>query len=204
MGILHKTFQSTPGEHEGFTAVELLIAMAVFSFVLTLSTIGFIQINQMYQHGVAAQKVQDATRHIKEDMTRTLRESDYIRVDNTSGTAIVCTDSRRFFVNSEALYKQPFATDEEANGPCLPEGGLSLEHASRLTDEELILLDFTVTPFNALEDDSGYSSAQVKLSVGTAATQDLIEDDRCEPTEAGSHFCAVSEQITTVTTRGAM
>lgn len=194
----------------GFTAVEFLIAMAVFSFVLTLSTIGFIQVSRMYQNGLATQKAQDTTRHVQADISRTLRESDHIRVANSGGSTIVCSSKYRFFTqrNSEGnsvLYKQAISGDANPNGPCVPLNGLnSNNNAFQLTDNELVVLKFNVTPFNELDDGSGYHSVQIVLRVGTAATRDLIgRNDKCDPSEAGSHFCAVSEQVTIVTAREA-
>ncbi len=203
------TLNRLKGNSDGFTAVEFLIAMAVFSFVLTLSTIGFIQISQMYQQGVARQKAQDATRHIQADITRTIHGSDHIQVAGSGGSTIICSGNYRFFTRENAedntvLYKQAINTDANPSGSCLPNGGLSLANASQLVSNELVVLNFDVTPFNAFDDDSGYRSAQIVLRVGTEATQDLIENgESCDPSQAGSHFCAVSEQVTIVTAREA-
>jgi prepilin-type N-terminal cleavage/methylation domain-containing protein len=186
-----------PGD-TGFTAVELLIAMAVFSFVLTLSVIGFIQVSQMYQHGVAMQTVQDEARLSAEDISRTLQEADHIRaVERGSAPDVVCSDGYKYLVRNEALYKQ--IINEES---C--DTRFSAAEASRLTGNEVAVLDFDVTPFNPLEDGSGYFSSQIFLQVGTAATRDLIEEGECEPGEPGSQFCAIANQLDVVTTRGSM
>lgn len=195
-------------DQSGFTAVELLIAMAVFSFVLTLSTLGFIQINQMYQQAIAVQKVQDATRYMQADMTRTLRESDFMRAETTAeGEDIICSDRHRFFVSDETLYKQLIRDDEEnVEGACVPDEGLTFDDAERVSDEEVAVLNFEADAFNPLDDDSGYYSAEVSFRFATANTRDLIDDDdeQCEPGEAGAQFCAVSEQSMVVTTRGSL
>lgn len=203
---VHGKFHTDKYE-DGFTAIELLIAMAVFSFVLTLSTLGFIQINQLYQRGVATRQVQDATRYLQEDITRTLRESDYVRAESVAGDDIVCSDRHRFFLRDEVLYKQPVrASDGNIDGSCLPDDGIVINDSTeQITDDETVVLEFDTSVFNPLDDDSGYYSAQIQIRVGTSATQDIIDDDdRCDPSDPGAHFCAVSEQTTVITTRGAI
>lgn len=200
--------------HSGFTIPELLIAMAVFSFVLTLSTIGFIQIAQMYQRGITTQNVQDTTRYLTEDMVRTLRASDHIRVETLGSTEVICSDDYRYFLGSngednDALYKQAIEQDEEAETTCLPSSGGGLDtggaNTSQMTGNDLVVREFSVNPFNKLQDGSGYYSAEISLGVSTATEGLFNEDtDQCDPSQPGSHFCAVSSQVTTVTTRGAM
>ncbi len=56
-------------DKKGFTLVELLLAMAVFSFVLTLCLAVFIQINRLYYRGISISKSQETARNLVTELT---------------------------------------------------------------------------------------------------------------------------------------
>lgn len=65
----------TAPSQDGFTIVELLLAMAVFSTILVLVTIMLANIGGLFQKGVNLAKVQDAARSITADVTQNLQVS---------------------------------------------------------------------------------------------------------------------------------
>ena len=62
-------------DRRGFTIIELLIAMATFSFILLLTTIVLINIGGLYSKGVNQTKIDDATRYIADEISNKLRYS---------------------------------------------------------------------------------------------------------------------------------
>jgi prepilin-type N-terminal cleavage/methylation domain-containing protein len=60
---------------KGFTIIELLIAMSVFSFVMLIATSGLIRIGQIYYKGIIVSKTQDTSRAIIEEITREVQFS---------------------------------------------------------------------------------------------------------------------------------
>lgn len=56
-------------DKKGFTLVELLLAMAVFSFVLTICLAAFIQINRLYYRGISISKSQETARNLVTELT---------------------------------------------------------------------------------------------------------------------------------------
>jgi prepilin-type N-terminal cleavage/methylation domain-containing protein len=60
----------------GFTLVELLLAMTLFSFVLVFSSAGIVQIYRAYNKGATVKRVQEDARTIIEDVVRELRVRD--------------------------------------------------------------------------------------------------------------------------------
>src|SRR5690554_8236963 len=59
----------------GFTLVELLLATALFSFILLFVTTGFIQINRAYNKGITVKRMHQSAREIIDELSRALLES---------------------------------------------------------------------------------------------------------------------------------
>jgi Tfp pilus assembly protein PilW len=59
----------------GFTIIELLIAMAGFSFVLLLVTVVMINIGSLYSKGINQTRIDDAARSIVDDVSNKLKYS---------------------------------------------------------------------------------------------------------------------------------
>ncbi len=60
-------------DRRGFTLVELLLAMAFFSFILLFATTGFIIVNRSYNKGLTVKLVQDEARSTMERFSREIR-----------------------------------------------------------------------------------------------------------------------------------
>ena len=58
---------------QGFTLVELLLALAVFSFVLVFVTTAFLQLFRTYNRGVTRKEVNQSARALLDDITDKLR-----------------------------------------------------------------------------------------------------------------------------------
>jgi prepilin-type N-terminal cleavage/methylation domain-containing protein len=73
-------------QQSGFTLVELLMALALFSFVLLIITMGFIQVIHTYQAGIASRSTQQTTRFGMDDMARGVRDASTVGIAlNTTG-----------------------------------------------------------------------------------------------------------------------
>ena len=57
----------------GFTLVELLLAMAVFSFMLVIVTSGYIQLMRIYQSGLASRATQQNARGVVDNIEQVMR-----------------------------------------------------------------------------------------------------------------------------------
>ena len=55
-------FEIRKHSQSGFTMVELLLAMAFFSFILVFFSFGFIQVNRTFQKGVTIKRVTETGR----------------------------------------------------------------------------------------------------------------------------------------------
>lgn len=76
---------------EGFSLVELTIAMAVFSFMLLIVSKGFLQVLRVQQAGVASRNTQQNARLIMEQMTREARSAFDVHIQPGIGsTQTIC------------------------------------------------------------------------------------------------------------------
>lgn len=65
--------QYSSTRQKGFTIVELLLALAVFSFVLVFVTTAFLQLFRTYNRGVTRKEVNQNTRLLIDDITNKMR-----------------------------------------------------------------------------------------------------------------------------------
>lgn len=69
----------------GFTFIELLIAMALFAFVLVIISTTIVQLYRIYQSTVGIRNTQQAARLIAEELTRQSRGASSMQVVNGPG-----------------------------------------------------------------------------------------------------------------------
>ncbi|MDX1765796.1 MAG: prepilin-type N-terminal cleavage/methylation domain-containing protein [Candidatus Saccharimonadales bacterium] len=88
--------------NQGFTLIELILALAFFSFVLLFAIAGFVQINRSYNKGITVKRVHESGRLVIEDIARVIRTSqgpvDTSKV-NLVGTRRFCVGGVRFAWN---------------------------------------------------------------------------------------------------------
>jgi prepilin-type N-terminal cleavage/methylation domain-containing protein len=70
---------STPAQTQnGFTMIELLVAMAVFSFMLLIISVGFINVVKVHNAAIAANLTQDSSNSAMQAMVQAVRDSEGI------------------------------------------------------------------------------------------------------------------------------
>lgn len=62
---------------QGFTIVELMISLSILSVILIISTVALVDIGGLYDKGVSASNLQNATRNIMADVTAGIQFSKY-------------------------------------------------------------------------------------------------------------------------------
>ena len=69
--------------NKGFTIVELLIATAVFSFILLVVTTGIIRLGNMYYKGVISSRTQESIRNIVSETSSAIQFAQSSKVLNS-------------------------------------------------------------------------------------------------------------------------
>src|SRR5258705_7656478 len=78
---------------QGFTLVELLMAMAVFSFMLLIVVVGFMNIVHLHNQAIASNMAQDNARTVMDEMVRAVRDSQGVITTTPGPFGTVCLGS---------------------------------------------------------------------------------------------------------------
>ncbi len=83
----------------GFTLIELMLAMALFSTILIISTAGFVGLTKTFNRGVVRKQLSDGIQQATTEITKSLRE-------NGSHVPIICMSSDPSCGPSGSTYNQ--------------------------------------------------------------------------------------------------
>jgi prepilin-type N-terminal cleavage/methylation domain-containing protein len=186
----------------GFTLVELLIAMAVFSFMMMIVTAGFVQVVRIHQSGIASRATQQNARLILDAVSKQIRQS---------GTAIVTAGgtsqlTQLWLTNGSQLeyYVDPSGdlwagTNVGSCGP--PSDPDHLPGWSKLNDPTVAVTQFLATTTAPVH--PGMGTVMLTLTLASKNNLDALDSTktRCLP-GAGSQFCAVTTLSSTASLRG--
>lgn len=200
------TLQPASGGSRGFTLVELLLAMALFSFMLAILSLGFLQIGKIYQSGVASRSTQQTARAVMEDVAREVRGATAILVPVDSSTDNeLCLQA-----NSQVIRYQRGSDDSLTkaiyNGDCtgtIPNGAVkfNLVDPSSNNNHGLRAQSFVTKPIKDAANANG--SVEVSLVVSTSQENDLVDaNGGCKAGVTGSQFCSSTSLTNTVSIRG--
>ncbi len=174
----------------GFTLVEIVLAMAIFTFMLLVVSLAYINIARLYSASTAARNVQQNNRFAMEQISRVAR---------TSKTAT------------------PSSSDSQVNLTSICFGASDLFYVANgeLRQAKVTSCSASPTSYQTLSS-PGVSVARMEADTSVAGTVtvrlwmtsrvDLL--DTTNPSKlackagAGSEFCAINKLVTTVELRG--
>jgi prepilin-type N-terminal cleavage/methylation domain-containing protein len=191
-------------KQDGFTLVELILAMAIFSLVMLAIVGGFIGIIHGYQSGLASRDTQQNSRFGMDTMVREIRQSDSVTLQTnvTDGTSIVCVagtqsgQNMRFLVNNNRL------VEEAASCSSSPSVGATAQY---ITSSNLRVANFQAEKITSDSIDPTYTALPTYRLTLRLTTNDVSQLD---PTKSrcvgglGSQFCSQAVLTTTVEPRG--
>lgn len=200
-------------KNKGFTLIELILAMAFFSFVLLFVVTGFIQINRSYTRGITVKEVQTTARELMETITTTIRNAEANSVETYNsipGRLRLCVGTTRIGWNmpdaggnfTSETYTDtgsPITIVKTETGACT--AGITQNTNSRaLVQDDIVVQHLNVTRLGTS------NSFRVTLVIST--------DGRTNPTDfsafgvnatceirTGDQFCDIARLDTVVTAR---
>lgn len=201
---------------KGFTMVELLIAMAVFSFMLSIVLVGFVSIVRIDQAGLTSRATQQNARDLSDTVTQSIRTSTQAWTSTVSSSVnTLClgdiggTTEYALFAsaNGSDLYSGPgpATASQPCNAPASPPSSWR-----KLNDDNVavMLMQASVTP------PIPGTLGTVSLTLGVASRNDLADtvlqpnpsditksQVACKP-DAGDQFCAATTLTTSAALRG--
>lgn len=207
---------------QGFTIVELLVALAVFSVVLLVVTVGIMQISRMYYKGLTESNTQAAARGIVDTVAQAIQFTGGNVIDTPAG--VTPGNSYDFCVNNQEFsYRPGYQLTDGTPGShqtnhaivvrtvanCSGPSGQIMSGA--VTGRELLSPNMRLS--NMVVDSLGgnlykvqvrvvYGDSDLLRSPSSPASPngDLATDASCRG-DAGRQFCAVADISTVVISR---
>lgn len=180
----------------GFTVIELMISIAVFSTVMLLVTMGAIQVGQNYQQAAIQVQLSNAARELHEQIAQEIQFSGPTAVQTgTAGAySALCLGTTRYaWQVNDMLYRDKIASP----GDCF---------VASVTTTAVLPTNGKVVALNVVNTGSnGVFVVQTRFVVG--ADDMFVNDDpaqACKSKILGREFCAVSDLITSVTRKVVM
>ncbi len=197
-------------DQNGFTLVELLLAMTIFTTVMVISTAGFIAMNRSFTRGTVRKQLSEAVQRTTEDITRTLRnmpQNAVAKSEERDGMNLLCLAGARYF----------WPTGTEATGLYRDTNGCEDQTKDRveLVDDRYRVVDLKVatvkTADTTVEDQLSGALFQVSGTFTTADTDALHDADkakfaRCKGGALSSavRTCAVEHFSFIINARGSL
>ena len=201
----------------GFTLIELVVAMAIFGFMLIIVVAGFINIVQLDQNGLASRAVQQNARLVTDDIEQTIRTSTQAWPITSGANTTICMNGSNgiveYTVSGGILYRGAPAInlgtlDLASSTSCPTPPASVLSHWTKLNDSSVVtgLLQSFVTP--PITGTLGTVLVTVGMEAASDTTDDMVHSDSADLTQSslncngnhGSQFCA----DTTITTAGTL
>lgn len=188
-------------EEAGFTLVELLVAMAIFSFMLLIVTAGFLQIVRIQQSGVASRTTQQNARLVMDGVVKDIRQAAQVGVGGAGQLNYLCLSK-----GSQALeYAVDGNGDLRVGVVANPAAGTCPAPVfagwRTLNDSSVKLTQFRATTTVPLKPSLG--TASVVLTVVSRNNLNALDatQTHCTP-GSGSQFCAVTTLSSGAALRG--
>lgn len=214
---------------EGFTIIELMIALSVLSVILLMSTVILIQIGNLYNKGINAANLQNSNRNVISDISAAIEFSghrplydshDYAApsIGNMTIHSFCLGKTRYSYVLNRQLNDTPSGTDQTYHAlwrdtittttSCPPldltNSGIPTDSLSTNKGYEMVPQNMRLTNFDVSEASTGSNIYNVNVWMAYGDS-DLLKVDgtghyHCSG-DVGTQFCATSELNTTITRR---
>ena len=200
---------------QGFTLVELMMALAFTAFILIFATAAVIQVMQTYNKGLAVKQINQAGRSTLEEMSRYLRTADpgAVKVGVADSQHRACFGGVSYVWN---LWNTPgttankyddntdltFARVSDASGAmCIPSGTGNYPAVPKAQSTDVLQSNVWVmgVTMSAPSVDAPLMDIAVNLAV---ANDPSISGGQCTQGGTQGQFCATSNFSTTVMTGG--
>jgi prepilin-type N-terminal cleavage/methylation domain-containing protein len=152
---MHYNFKIT--SKSGFTLIELMLSMALFSMVLVIVLGAFTQINAAFYRGVSSNKTQEAVRKLSDSIANDTRSNGLtlpalknLPAGDTAGSnvAVICSDSSYFLIRENFISSDTERAAVKINGSGC--GGAPTDFAGAVAKLKSILVDSATEKTEAL------------------------------------------------------
>jgi len=213
--------QTNHTKQNGFTLVELTLAIAFIGFLVLFTVIATLQVMRTYNKGLAVKEINQTARTIVEELSRSVRSATPTSINTTPNDATptqsrICLGGISYVwniaggnVNKFSSSGNPPVTFVKASDSgallCSSSAGIypNIDPASSLPllSNRVWVQNLTITK----NPTTGLATITMQLSTTDDPTSPILESIpggvRCKG-QAGDQFCAVATLTTTVAMRG--
>ncbi len=193
----------------GFSLIELLLAMALFSFALLVISIGFLALFRIYQSGINDRRTQLNARQAIDQIVEAARGAQGFNDVTTLNAGVLCLDGtgKMYYVSGTALVEANW----DSSQTCDATHGTS---PLAITTNEVQVAALNVEQYDDLNPATGQpllcnnlalcqlDTVRVDVRV-TINKNDLDSSGNCKPA-AAAFSCSVTPISTTITSRGGL
>jgi prepilin-type N-terminal cleavage/methylation domain-containing protein len=102
---------SVKSNESGFTLIELIVAMAVFSFMLLIIVVGILNIIRFHDSAIASNVAQDNARTAMDEVVQAVRNSSQVNFDAATNPGQLCLSRSAgslafYYVSGGVLYRR--------------------------------------------------------------------------------------------------
>jgi prepilin-type N-terminal cleavage/methylation domain-containing protein len=183
-------------DQKGFTLVEMIMAMAIFSFMLLIILIGFLNIVHLHQAGISARDAQQNARFATEDMVRTMRESSAAQINGAQDLLCLTVGGTAVQYRRDAAGRIYRGTGTTCAGPFS-------ESALTSSSTYVVAVKYDLQGGVA----NNPSIVTIHLSVALSSTYTYtgtVGDMHCGLAQAAAQYCSVANINTAGSTRNTL
>lgn len=223
MRHLRQALEQSRRAQQGFTLVELMIALSILATLLVMSTVLLVNLGHLYTKGVNEAATQNTARNIVNDVSSQLQLSGSTVIVPPfvpNGTNVVCLGSQRYtytlnhkLVNPpasgnnviHALWRDTMNSGASCTALDLSAATPKDSATVRDSGSELLPVNTRITDFKINDNGNNTYSILVTVAYGD---DDLVNYDATNDTtgcsgDVGTEYCAVSSLNVTVLRRTA-
>lgn len=201
----------TNKKHAGFTLIEMMLAMAVVSFMLLFVVSAIMQATRLYTKGLAIRQINQTGRQVIDTLGKSMR---YAKPTYLAANKRICVGGTTYAWNVEneaaSVYKNKLDDGTAVRFVSVqdPTGDLCVASPmppNIIKEKAVDLVGFDITPLSFAVEPYGSSLWEVRLILSTAGSN-LAVPDLVTPgsfyCEAQNNFCAFGDFETSIYSRG--
>ena len=170
-------------QHEhGFSLIELLVAMAVFSFILLIIVVGFINIVQLRNQALASNMAQDNARTAMNELVRAVRDYQGVVGAPTAGPLGTICLSKVGGQSSSYKIVSSVLTRYDGCGP-------TATFSQSITSSSMSVVFFEAVPETM---GSNIVKPQIKITVSVASNNGTATGGVCNDNNHDRNFCSTA------------